>query len=76
LQVYTATAAGVRRYDERFELRSFRHQRRAVAASFHDHPLFCGVAVRELDRPYLQWLCEPGHPITQIATVPTRPLGA
>lgn len=72
LQVYTVTSAGVRRYDERIELRCFRHQRRAPAAELHDHRFFDGVSVRGLERPYLQWLCEPGQPITQITTVPTR----
>lgn len=78
LQVYTAREGlgSVRRYDERFELRSFRHQRRAPAAEFHEHPMFRGVPVAGLRRPYLQWLCEPGQPIVQIATVPTRAIGA
>lgn len=76
LQVYTHTAAGVRRYDERFELASFRHQRRDVAAKLYDHPFFQGVEVASLQRPFLQWLCEPGRPITQIATTPTRPVTA
>lgn len=76
LQVYTPTEGGVRTYDERFELRSFRHQRRAPIAELHPHPLFRGVPVEDLRRPYLQWLCAPQGSITQIATVPTRAVGA
>lgn len=74
LQVYTATAGGVRRYDERFEAHSFRHQRRLPSATLHDHPFFQGVSVRRLSRPFLQWLCEPGRPVLQVATTPTRPV--
>lgn len=74
LQVYTATDRGVRRYDERFEARSFRHQRRDPCAELHDHAFFRGVRVADLSRPFLQWLCEPGQPVVQIATVPTRPV--
>jgi len=74
LQVYTHTPGGVRRYDERFEARSFRHQKRARSATLHDHPFFCGVAVDRLERPFLQWLCAPSEPVLQIATTPTRPV--
>lgn len=74
LQVYTSTPTGVRRYDERFEAQSFRHQRRDPCAELHDHPFFQGVSVAHLRRPFLQWLCAPDQPVTQIATTPTRPV--
>ncbi|MCA9492642.1 MAG: hypothetical protein KC621_22065 [Myxococcales bacterium] len=75
LQVYTPTESGVRTYDETFEARSFRHQRRAPCAVLHDHPLFAGVDVSGLTRPFLQWVCEPGRVLVQRASVPTRPVG-
>jgi hypothetical protein len=73
LQVFTHRGQ-VHRYNERFEAHSFRHQRRKPCAELEDHPFFCGLPVQGLKRPYLQWLCAPRQPLTQVASVPTVPV--